>query len=89
MDMKVFELVPTNGRKSFGGKAKVIEENGVMQLKSYDTIVAEYNLRDKTMQVFGIYSNTTVIHIKYFLELCGFEKLTKAEIVKKYNIKSK
>lgn len=85
--MKVSELVPTNGRKYFGGKAKVIEENGVMQLKSYNTIVAEYNLRDKTIQVFGIYSNTTVIHIQHFLELCGFEKLTKAEIIKTYNLK--
>lgn len=38
--MKIFELTPTNGRKSFGGKAKVIVENGIAKLLSYTTIVA-------------------------------------------------
>ena len=36
--MKIYELTPTNGRKSFYGKAKVIiEDNGTETLYSYDT----------------------------------------------------
>ena len=34
-------LAPINGRKSFGGKATAIEfEDGTIECKSYDTIVA-------------------------------------------------
>ena len=36
--MKTFELNPMNGRKSFYGKAKVIErDNGDIELQSYIT----------------------------------------------------
>ena len=41
--MKIYELYPMHdSRKSFYGKAKVIEhDNGTVQLQSYDTIVCE------------------------------------------------
>ena len=40
--MKVFELTPINGRKSFYGKAVAIEkDDGTIELKSYNTIVAK------------------------------------------------
>ena len=45
--MKAFELTPNNGRKSFNGKCKVIEDEGVAQLLSYTTFVAEINLETK------------------------------------------
>ena len=39
--MKAYELKPTNNRKSFYGKATIIErEDGTIELKSYNTIVA-------------------------------------------------
>lgn len=66
--MKVFELTPTNGRKSFGGKAKVIIDNGKAQLLSYTTIVAEFNTQtNEFKQVLqGKLSNTTSSHLKAF-----------------------
>ena len=66
--MQVFELTPTNRRKSFGGKAKVIVENGVAKLLSYTTFVAEINLETKNYQQNGNYSATTNNHIKAFKE---------------------
>ena len=64
--MKVFELVPTNGRKSFGGKCKVIETDNKMELLSYNTIVASFDKISREVVINGEYSNTTNIHIKEF-----------------------
>lgn len=69
--MKVFELIPTNGRKSFGGKAKVVFENGVAKLLSYTTIVAEIDLETKEYKQNGSYSQTTNNHIKAFKQFYG------------------
>jgi hypothetical protein len=65
---QIFELQPTNGRKSFGGKCKVIIENGIAELLSYDTIVATYDLDLKLYVQNGEYSQTTNSHIKAFKE---------------------
>ena len=64
--MKTFELTPVNGRKSFGGKARVILENDKAKLLSYDTIVAEYDLKSKKFVINGEYSKTTNTHINSF-----------------------
>ena len=64
--MKTFELTPANGRKSFGGKARVLVENNKAKLVSYDTIVAEYDLKSKKFVINGEYSKTTNTHIKSF-----------------------
>lgn len=65
--MKIYELHPMHdSRKSFYGKAKVIEhDNGTVQLQSYDTIVCEI--------VGGVFrmlwegkTQTTSRHIKEF-----------------------
>lgn len=69
--MKVFELTPNNGRKSFNGKCKVIEDGGVAQLLSYTTFVAEINLETKEYKQHGEYSQTTNSHIKAFKEFYG------------------
>lgn len=61
---KIFELTPTNGRKSFYGKAKVIESDNKIELQSYDTIVAQ--IIDGVFTVNGKYSLTTNTHIKSF-----------------------
>ena len=71
--MQVFELIPTNGRKSFGGKAKVIVENGVAKLLSYTTFVAEIKLDSKEYKQNGSYSTTTNNHIKTFKAFYGVQ----------------
>lgn len=70
--MKIFELIPTNGRKSFGGKAKVIEQDGEAKLLSYETIVAQINLETREYtQIWEGKSATTSNHIKAFKEFYG------------------
>jgi hypothetical protein len=68
--MGILELVPTDGRKSFYGKAKVLlQDNDVVQLLSYETIVAEYSTKKKEFKEFGKYSRTTDRHVKAFKNL--------------------
>jgi len=67
---QIFELTPQN-RKSFGGKAKVIVENGVAKLLSYSTFVAEIKLENKQYTQNGEYSQTTNSHIKAFKNFYG------------------
>lgn len=69
--MKQFELQPTNNRKSFYGKATVIEQdNGDIELKSYNTIVAR--IRNGNFQrLWSGYSATTMNHINSFLHTFG------------------
>lgn len=70
--MKTFELIPTNGRKSFNGKCRVIEQGGTVQLLSYDTIVGEINLETREyIQLWEGKSRTTSSHIKAFKEFYG------------------
>lgn len=66
--MRTFELQPTNGRKSFGGKATVIETDKEIQLQSYDTIVAQIDKATNEFTLNGKYSMTTNTHIKSFRE---------------------
>ena len=72
--MTIFDLTTRyDSRKSFYGKAKVlIFDNGIIQLQSYNTIVAE--IRDgKYYQLWNGKSQTTTRHInefkKQFLEV--------------------
>ena len=78
--IKVYDLVPTNGRKSFYGKAKIkVLENGSEVLQSYDTDIIErtsngrlYLLCDESKL-----SMTTCTHIKSF---CGLNKKMTLEL---------
>ena len=79
--MKTFYLEPNKGQKSFYGKATVIIKNNVAKLKSYDTIVCEYDMNNNKMLVFGWYSNTTAKHINAFLNYYGFDTCTKKELL--------
>lgn len=83
--MKTFYLSPINGRKSFNHKCEVIvtTENNetISKLKSYDTIVAEYNHNTNVMRVNGWYSTTTARHINAFLDYYGFNTCTKKELI--------
>lgn len=71
--MKFFELKPINGRKSFYGKATAIEhDNGIIELKSYDTIVAR--IRNGIFErLWSGYSATTMNHINAFIDAYGID----------------
>jgi hypothetical protein len=86
MSVNVYELsAKYDCRKSFGGKAQVIEtvENDytVLRLKSYETIVAEIIGGGKP-RVFGLYSDTTTRHIVEFLKQNGFNVYGKKDVEK-------
>ena len=70
--MRVFDLPCMNGRKSFYGKAKVIElDNGTKQLLSYNTIVCEIDSNRNFKKIWTGSSHTTNCHIKSFKEFYG------------------
>lgn len=79
--MIIITLQPVNGKKSFGNKAKIIIENGIFSLISYDTKVAEFNNITRELKIFEYVSATTGTHINSFLNYCGLEKMTKQEIL--------
>lgn len=70
--IKKFELIPKNGRKSFGGKAVVLEEFDDKQKFIQATLVS-YNIKvckvdtNGEITLTGLYSSTTLNHIKSFL----------------------
>ena len=79
------ELTPRNGRKSFYGKA-IIEDygDGHKRLLSYDTPVCEIKDGEAILLKDWDYSNTTIGHVRAFLESNGFYAGSKAEIGKTY-----
>ena len=79
--MKILDLKPLNGQESFGGKAQVIINGNIIQLRSYETIVAEYNTKEDIVNVFNWFSSTTAKHINLFLELYGFINVSKKDIL--------
>lgn len=76
--MKIYELTPTDGRKSFYGKAVVqIEENGTETLLSYGTPIIKRFVSGEMVKLWDGWSATTGRHIKAFcgLNKAGYEKL--------------
>lgn len=76
--MRIYELTPTDGRKSFYGKAVVqIEENGTETLLSYGTSIIKRFVSGEMVRLWDGWSATTGRHIKAFcgLNKAGFEKL--------------
>lgn len=83
--MNIYELRTIHdSRKSFYGKAQVIEHDGVKTLKSYSTHVAR--IKDGKATVNGTYSPTTLRHIKEFLIQNGFKAETKRQILQDYGV---
>lgn len=87
--MIMFELnCRYDTRKSFYGKAKVVEqENGDLLLYSYDTLVAR--VKDGKFEVnsnvwsYYLYSNTTLRHIKeFFKQFFKYQDITKNDLQK-------
>ena len=58
-------LEPVDGRKSFYGKAAIVNENGVAVCYSYNTPVAAFTL-GKFYRLWGGYSATTMRHVDSF-----------------------
>lgn len=55
--MKIYELCPVDNRKSFYGKAKVIEkDNGEKVLQSYNTEVCKITKSGKFVRLWDDYS---------------------------------
>ena len=64
--------------KKFYGKAKIIEFNGVLYLKSYDTIVCAID-NDNFLKFWNDYSATTQKHINAFRALYGLNSIGKKD----------
>lgn len=69
----LLELKPTNGRKSFYGKATVLETPEEKILYSYNIEIAKYNKATNTLEVTykQKMSNTTSSHFKAFKTYLG------------------
>lgn len=70
--MKIYEWRPVDNRKSFYGKAKVIEkDNGEKVLQSYNTEVCKITSGGEFVRLWSGYSVTTMRHVNSFLQLAG------------------
>lgn len=70
--MKEYELKPTDGRKSFYGKAVVmVEDNGTETLFSYGTPILKRLVSGELVKLWDGWTATTGRHIKAF---CGLNK---------------
>lgn len=69
--MKMEELQPYNGRKSFYGKAQIVEDDESVKLFSYGTLVAEIT---DTLHIYNLQSNTTRCHVKSFAHKYCYEE---------------
>ena len=80
MYKRFYELIPTDGRKSFYGKAIVkVAEDGSEILQSYDTDVMKRTPDGELVRLWSGWSATTGRHIYAF---CGLRKaeLDKMEV---------
>lgn len=70
--MKEYELKPTDGRKSFYGKAVVmVEDNGTETLYSYNTPIIKRLVSGELVKLWDGWTATTGRHIQAF---CGLNK---------------
>lgn len=70
--MRIYELIPTDGRKSFYGKAVVVvEDNGTKTLYSYGTPIVKRLVSGELVKMWDGWTATTGRHIKAF---CGLNK---------------
>lgn len=70
MKTTITELVPTSSRKSFYGKAKLVDTGKTRFLRSYDTIAASVDQKGNVHRHTDWRSATTNAHVKSFMETC-------------------
>ena len=69
---KIYDLMPTNGRASFYGKAKIkVFADGSEVLQSYNTDVLKKTAEGVYLRLWDGWSATTGTHIKSY---CGMTK---------------
>ena len=72
--MRIFELPCLDNRKSFYGKAHVIEhDDGTKQLQSYNTIVCEIDNNGNYNRLWDGSTRTTNRHIRSFKKFYNIE----------------
>lgn len=64
---RIAELIPANGRKSFYGKARVLERGDTRYLVSYDTVVASVDGEGRVHRHSDWKSRTTCAHVRSFI----------------------
>lgn len=70
--MKIYDLIPVDGRKSFNGKAQVhIDDNGEETLYSYNIPILKRLVDGTLIKLYDGWTATTGRHIKAF---CGLDK---------------
>lgn len=77
-NFSVYDLAPTNGQRSFYGKARVhVYDDGAKELYSYDTLIMRIEADGTMRRFYDGYTHTTGKHIKAFcgLRKADFEKL--------------
>ena len=78
--MKTTKNLNATLQKSYYGKAKIIEDDYVMILKSYDTqVLAIIKENKKIVRLWNGWSRTTANHVNDFLMQNGFKSLSKKE----------
>lgn len=76
--MKKYELMPTDGRKSFYGKAVVkVAADGTETLYSYNTPIIKRTVSGELVKLWNGWSTTTGRHIAAF---CGLNKAAYMEL---------
>lgn len=66
-NMKIYELIPKNGRKSFYGKAVIVIDNdGAETLYSYNTPIIKRTATGKFVKLWDGWTATTGRHINAF-----------------------
>lgn len=76
--MKKYELIPTDGRKSFYGKAVVeVAADGTETLYSYNTPIIKRTVSGELVKLWDGWSVTTGRHIVAF---CGLNKAAYMEL---------
>ena len=83
MEFKELQAI-YDGRKSFYGKAHLIESDEKVELQSYDTIVATYHKNENKFVLHGDYSPTKLRNQKEFASQLGFDFKNKKELFDKY-----
>lgn len=86
----ITELIPANGRKSFYGKGKVIDDGKVKYLLSYETVMASVDRNGAVRRHSDFRSKTTGAHVKSFLDTysdMGTETFWKLPVVGRPAIK--
>lgn len=75
-------------RKSFYGKAMIEVNNNIIDLYSYNTLVASIRDNNGTKEgiIYGFYSQTTLRHIKEFFKQNDLEIIDKTQMAKNYPI---